>query len=212
MADEGQIPSTPPQPQLTPKSFLQEGIAPRFKQRVDDLRRRIIALEQEVQDHLNAQATVKVVIAGEGGGTWYLNTQAGEMAVETEPAFPPLMTTYQSYNDWQATVTSGEAMLAPGQGGGQGQLTKSRIERLKTLQGVLRFTFTDFPDGSEHGFDLQFGEGECPATPQTVMSIKVEDAHKMARGELNPQSAFMGGIIKVSGDMALAMQFGAAMM
>ena len=44
------------------------------------------------------------------------------------------------------------------------------------------------------------------------MSIKVEDAHKMARGELNPQAAFMGGIIKVSGDMALAMQFGAAMM
>jgi putative sterol carrier protein len=34
----------------------------------------------------------------------------------------------------------------------------------------------------------------------------------MARGELNPQAAFMGGIMQVTGDMALAMQFGTAMM
>jgi hypothetical protein len=212
MADEGQISSMPPQPQTTPESFLQESIAPRFKQRVDDLRRRILTLEQEVQDHLGAQTTIRVVIEGEGGGTWYLNIKAGEMTVGTEPAFAPLMTTYQFYTDWQVTVTGNEAMLAPGQGGGQRELTKSRIERLKMLKGMIRFTFTHFPDGSERGFDLQFGEGERPAAPQTVMSLKIEDAQKMARGELNPQVAFMNGTIKVSGDMALAMQFGAAMM
>jgi putative sterol carrier protein len=44
------------------------------------------------------------------------------------------------------------------------------------------------------------------------MTLKAEDARKMARGELDPQVAFMSGLIKVSGDMALAMQFGAAMM
>jgi putative sterol carrier protein len=42
--------------------------------------------------------------------------------------------------------------------------------------------------------------------------MKAEDAQKIARGELNPQMAFMTGAIKVVGDMALAMQFGAAMM
>ena len=176
------------------------------------MRREIIALEQEVQDHLDARATVKVVIEGAGGGVWYLNIKDGEMVLGTTPAFPSLMTTYQSYADWQIVATSGEAMLAPGQGGGQRELAKSRIERLKMLNGMVRFTFTDFPDGAERGFDLQFGEGERPAAPQTVMSVKIEDARKMARGELNPQAAFMGGIIKVSGDMALAMQFGAAMM
>ena len=49
-------------------------------------------------------------------------------------------------------------------------------------------------------------------TPQTTLSMKAEDAQKMARGDINPQLAFMNGTIKVTGDMALAMQFGAAMM
>lgn len=212
MEDDEEIPLTPSQPPITPESFFQESIAPRFKQHIDDLRRKIMALEQEIQDHLNARATVKVVIEGEGGGTWYLNIKDGEMTVGTEPAFPPLMTTYQSYADWQASVVSGEARLVPGPGGAQRELTKSRIDRLKLLKGTVRFTFTHFPDGSERGFDLQFGEGERSADPQTVMTMKVEDARKMARGELNPQVAFMNGLIKVSGDMALAMQFGAAMM
>lgn len=48
MADGEQTPLTPPQPLITPESFLQESIAPRFKRRIDDLRRRIVALEEEV--------------------------------------------------------------------------------------------------------------------------------------------------------------------
>jgi len=68
------------------------------------------------------------------------------------------------------------------------------------------------PDGSEQSFCIQLGDGERPALPQTVLSIKAEDAQKMARGEINPQMAFMSGVIKVTGDMAIALQFGAAMM
>jgi len=103
-------------------------------------------------------------------------------------------------------------LFGPGGRTNQNELTKSRIERLKLLKGLIQFTFTDLPDGSEQSFCLQLGEGERPAAPQTVLSMKAEDAQKMARGEINPQMAFMGGIIKVNGDMALAMQFGAAMM
>ena len=103
-------------------------------------------------------------------------------------------------------------LFGPGARTNQSELTKSRIERLKILKGLLQFTFTNLPDGSEQSFCIQLGDGERPATPQTVLSMKAEDAQKMARGEINPQMAFMGGIIKVTGDMALAMQFGAAMM
>jgi len=202
------------QPPVTPEAFFKEKVAPQFRRRIDDLRRQILSLEQQVQERMAAQATVRVVIEGEGGGTWYLNVSGGEMTVTTEPVFPPLMTVYQprAYFDWATTIATEAGLFGPSARSTQSELTKSRIERLKLLKGLLQFTFTDLPDGGEQSFFLQFGEGERPATPQTVLSMKAEDAQKMARGEINPQAAFMGGVIKMTGDMALAIQFGTAMM
>jgi hypothetical protein len=201
-------------PQLTPESFFKEKVASQFGRRIDDLRRQIMSLEQQLQERLAAQATVRVVIEGEDGGTWHLNVNKGEMTVTADPAFPPFMTVYQprAYFDWAASMAADTGLFGPGARNNQGELTKSRIERLKLLKGLIQFAFTNLPDGSEQSFCIQLGEGERPAMPQTVLSIKAEDAQKIARGEINPQMAFLNGTIKVTGDMALAMQFGAAMM
>jgi hypothetical protein len=136
------------------------------------------------------------------------------MTVTAEAAFPPVMTVYQprAYFDWSASLAASSGLFGPGGRGNQGELTKSRLDRLKILKGLLQFTFTDVPDGGAHSFCLHFGDGERPATPQTVLTMKAEDAQKLARGELNPQVAFMSGVIKVTGDMTLALQFGTAMM
>src|SRR5215510_8390315 len=211
----GNTPAPPlTQAQTSPETFFKEKVAPQFSRRIDDLRRQIINLEQQIQERTAAQATVRVVIEGETSETWYLNVNKGEMTVTAEPAFSPLMTVYQprSYFDWAASMATEAGLFGPGARGTQGELTKSRIERLKLLKGLIQFTFTHLPDGGEQSFCIQLGDGERPATAQTVLSMKAEDAQKMARGEINPQMAFMGGIIKVTGDMALAMQFGAAMM
>jgi hypothetical protein len=206
--------STPAQPPITPEAFFKEKVAPQFSRRLDDLRRQIFNLEQQIQERSAAQATVRVVIEGDSGGIWYLNVSKGEMTVTAEPAFSPLMTVYQprSYFDWAASMATEAGLFGPSARGNQGELTKSRIERLKLLKGLIQFTFTHLPDGGEQSFCIQLGDGERPAAAQTVLSMKAEDAQKMACGEINPQMAFMGGIIKVTGDMALAMQFGAAMM
>ncbi len=204
-----------PQPSpVDPETFFKEKVAPQFRRRIEDLRRQLLSVEQQIQERMTAQATVRVVIEGEGGGTWYLNVNNGEMTVGTEAAFPPLMTVYQprSYFDWAVSIATDAGVFGPGARTNQSELTRSRIERLKALKGLIKFTFTHLPDGGEHSFFLQLGDGERPATPQTILSMKAEDAQKMARGELNAQMAFMGGIIQVTGDMALAMQFGAALM
>ena len=205
---------TPPQPPLIPEAFFKEKVAPQFSRRIDDLRRQIVSLEQQVQERMTAQGSVRVVIEGENVGAWYLNVSKGEMTVTAEPVFSPLMTVYQprAYFDWAASMATDAGLFGPGARNNQSELTKSRIERLKLLKGLIQFTFTHLPDGSEQSFCLQLGDGERPAAAQTVLSLKAEDAQKMARGEINPQVAFMSGIIKVAGDMALAMQFGAAMM
>jgi hypothetical protein len=205
---------TPTQPQVTPETFFKEKVAPQFGRRISDLQRQIMNLQQQVQERIAAKGTVRVVIEGAGGGTWYLNVNNGEMNVTAAPAFPLVMTVYQSrsYFDWAATLAAEAGLFGPGARNNQSELTKSRIERLKLLKGLIQFTFTHLPDGGEQSFSIQLGEGERPVAPQTVLSMKAEDAQKMARGEINPQVAFMSGVIKVTGDMALAMQFGAAMM
>ncbi len=207
-------PSAPLPAPLSPEAFLRERVAPQFRRRIDDLRRQIVSLEHQIEERMAAQATVRVVVEGEGGGTWYLNVSGGEMTVSSEPAFPPLMTVYQprSYFDWAAALAAEAGLFGPSARPAQGELTRARIERLKMLKGMIQFVFTDLPDGGEQHFALQLGEGERPATPQTVLSMKAEDAQKLARGELNAQMALMGGIIKVTGDMALAIQFGTSMM
>jgi len=210
MSNESASTSTP----ISPEAFFKEKIAPQFSRRIDDLRRQIVAIEQQIQERLNAQGSVRIVVEGDGGGTWHLNVNKGEMTVTTEPRFPPVMTVYQprGYFDWAVSIAAESGLFGPSARTNQGELTKSRLDRLKMLKGLLQFTFTHLPDGSEQSFCIHFGEGERPATPQTVLTMKADDAQKLARGELNPQMAFMSGVIKVTGDMALAMQFGAAMM
>ena len=205
---------TPSSSQVAPESFFKEKVAPQFSRRIDDLRRQILSLEQQVQDRLNAQGSVQIVVEGEGGGTWHLNVNKGEMTVTAEAAFPPVMTVYQPrpYFDWAISMAADTGLFGPSSRNNQGELTKSRLDRLKMLKGLLQFTFTHVPDSGEHSFCIHFGDGERPAVAQTVLTMKAEDAQKLARGELNPQMAFMSGVIKVAGDMALALQFGAAMM
>ncbi|MGE4091121.1 MAG: SCP2 sterol-binding domain-containing protein [Candidatus Binatia bacterium] len=198
---------------LSPEAFFTDKVAPQFRRRIDDLQRQIISLQQQIQERMSAQGTVRIVVEGDGGGIWHLNVSNGEMTVAAEPTFPPVMTVYQSraYFDWAASMAADSGLFGPS-GRNQNELTKSRIERLQRIKGLLQFTITNLPDGSEQYFYIQLGDGERPATAQTVLTMKAEDMQKMARGEINPQMAFIGGIIKVTGDMALAMQFGAAMM
>jgi hypothetical protein len=206
--------STATSPVISPETFFKAKIAPQFSRRLDDLRRQILTLEQQIQERLNAQGTVRVVVEGDGGGVWHLNVAKGEMTVTNEAMFPPVMTVYQprGYFDWATSMATEAGLFGPSARNTQGELTKSRLERLKMLKGLLQFTFTHLPDGGEQSFCIQFGDGERPATAQTVLTMKAEDAQKLARGDLQPQVAFMSGVIKVTGDMALAMQFGAAMM
>ena len=96
---------TPSSSQLAPESFFKEKVAPQFSRRIDDLRRQILSLEQQVQDRLNAQGSVRVVVEGEGGGTWHLHVNKGEMTVTAESAFPPV-TVYRPrpYFDWAISM------------------------------------------------------------------------------------------------------------
>src|SRR5262245_20932763 len=194
---------------LDPAIFLRDHVAPRSRRQVEELRARITRLEAELADRLGAEATIQLVLEGDGGGTWYLKLRQGDTQVADSPAARPLIRVYQSFRDWE---TLARAELSGADSGGMpagGDLTRSRIERLRGLEGSLEFRL-QAEDGEERPALVQFGTGER-TTPRCTLRVRVDDARRLRTGELSPQAAFMQGLVKLEGDLAFAMQVGAAL-
>ena len=191
---------------LDPGAFLREHVAERLQRRIAELRVQTTHLERELADSLAAEATLAFVLEGEGGGSWYVNVDGENIRVDRAAARPPLVRLSQSRADWEALVRAGLGMGAPP---GTADLTAGRIKRLATLKGTLEFRVTE-PDGGERRVTVTFGADEVTA-PRCAITMRAEDAERLRSGQLTPQAAFMQGLTRLEGDVALAMQVGAAL-
>jgi len=187
---------------IEPGAFLREQVAPRVARRIEDLRSEIDRLHRELADRLSAEATVALVLDGSGGGTWYMNLHDGRMVVETEPAQPPLVSVHQTRADWEALAQAAGGATPMGT-----DLTASRIERLREIRGTLEFRLTT--DDTERRVEVRLGPDGSGA--RCILSLKAEDALRLQSGELRPEVAFMQGLVKLQGDITLAMQLGAVL-
>lgn len=192
---------------LDPAAFLLEHVVPHSAARVAELHSQIARLERELEDRVAAEATVELALEGEGGGTWYLNLRGGETRLGDRPEQPPIVRVRQSRADWEALA--GARLAQTGGPGGGSDLTRSRVERLRGLDGALAFRLV-LEDGRDARVVVQFGRGQS-AEPRCVLSMRAADARRMQAGELPPQAAFMQGLVKLEGDLAFAMQVGAAL-
>jgi len=154
---------------------------------------------------LAAEATLEFVLEGDGGGAWFVNVHGEDVRVERAPARPPLIRLSQSRADWEALARSGLGMGAPP---GAGDLTRARITRLATLKGTLEFRL--ITDDGERRVLVQFGPADA-AGPRCAVTLRADDARRLQGGELTPQAAFLQGVARLEGDVALAMQVGAAL-
>jgi putative sterol carrier protein len=186
---------------IDPATFLREQVAPRVRRRLDDLRAQTQRLEAEIADRLAAEATMELVLDGE---RWFLNLRGGEMQVADAPAAPPLVRVVQSRADWEHLARE----RTPGSSFGV-DLTATRIARLRGLQGGLEFRL--LTDDGERAVQVHFGPAE-PAPPRCTLRMKADDARRLQAGELAPQAAFLQGLVKLEGDVAFAMQVGAALL
>ena len=82
---------------------------------------------------------------------------------------------------------------------------KKRAESSSPLGGKLKFLVDENPvlidgSGEENIVSMSDEESDC------TIEVSTEVLEKLRDGEINPMMAVMGGQIKISGDMGLAMK------
>jgi hypothetical protein len=153
-------------------------------------------------------ATIRVDVAGEGGGRFFLNIEGGRMLPGEDASQAPFLTLRQDRASFDALVAEvGESAMAmlgglSGLTGGM-HLTQGRVENLSSLDGTVGLRVEG--DG---GFEVvtHFGTGPMAEEPAATIRLASDVYGKLRSGELSAPSAFMEGKIQVEGDMQLAMQ------
>jgi hypothetical protein len=195
-----------------PRAFYAERLPAQFNRALDAQE----ALGEEgrrVYDGMCAvNATIRVDVEGEGGGTFHLNIDGGRMSASETAAHPPFLTLQQDRRAFERIAReAGDSAMAllGGLSGlaGEMKLTKARIDNLALVQGLVHFEVT-----GDDGFVLRthFGGDPIPDEPHTQIRLDEAAYQDLRSGQLDPQAAFMNQQIVVEGDMQMAMQLALA--
>jgi hypothetical protein len=166
-----------------------------------------------------------VRLDGKGGGEWLLQVQNGKLHVEPGSRATAAVSVVQSVADWRGALWEGRGgafgrqaaeLFRPADGAASriGDLvagSAAALEQVQALSALLRVSVTG-GEGGDWSLAVKLGPGEIPSEATTSVSLRSEDADAMARGELNPLEAFMGGRIQIAGDVTLLMQLQAIQM
>lgn len=157
-------------------------------------------------------ATIRVDVEGEGGGSFFLNVESGRMHAADAPARPPFLTLMQDRRAFDRLAReagdSAMAMLGGLSGlAGEMRLTRSRFENLSQVKGLVHFEVT-----GDEGFLLRthFGTEPVPVDPTTTIQMDEAAYRDLRNGSLDPQTAFLNHQIVVEGDMQTAMHLALA--
>jgi hypothetical protein len=199
-------------PPPDPRRFYGETIPRQFNASLD-AQQALGEAGRAVYDAMRAvDATIRVEVRGQDGGSFFLNVRAGRMSAGDAPAQAPFLTIVQERAAFERLAReAGDSALAllGGLSGlaGEMRLTRTRVEALGKLKGAVRFAVA-----GEDGFALvtHFGAGPVPEAPDASISVDDDAYRELRSGRLDPAAAFMNGKIKVEGDVQLAMQLALA--
>ena len=198
----------------TPATFFTELLPAQLDAALREQEQAALAAQRLLDGMRAVHTTIRAEIRGEGGGTFYLNVEAGRTSAAAAPLHSPVLNLIQERASFDRLVAEvgGSALGFLGALSGLAQelrLTKARVDLLAGLAGSVHFEVR----GAE-GFALlvHFGPAEPAATPTTTIRVDRDAYLDLRAGRLNPQDALLGGRIELSGDLQLAMQLALAAM
>ena len=191
-----------------PRTFYTRTIPEQFNAALDAHEARGEEARELIEALRAVTATIRVEVQGEGGGSFFLNIDAGRMQPGEAAAQPPFLTLRQDRDSFDALVAEvGESAMAllgglSGLTGGM-HLTRGRVENLASVDGTIGLRVE-----GEGGFEVVSHFGTGPISPEPAATIRIDAGvySKLRSGELSAPSAFMEGKIQIDGDVQLAMQ------
>ncbi len=161
--------------------------------------------------------TVAVKLEGEGGGEWILDVRQSELKVR-DPGTAggePVVTMRQAVADWRAVAVGEEGAidLAPPQASPLDVLFVDPASRqiMNAVKGTVRFEVTGY-QGRTWWMQVKFGTQPESLAPDATIAVDAETYASMLSRKLAPPEAYFSGKIRLTGDTALAMQLGMAML
>lgn len=162
-------------------------------------------------------AALAIRVTGDNGGDWSACLDGGEVKIEEGLKSDAVVTFVLNEKNFVEAVTGEMEDLMPPPPEGSGDVdpakaaeqAKSRMETVKNIQGSLKYVIED--DDKPFEVMIKFA-GDLKDEADVSVIIDRENALAMAKGETNPQAAFMSGQIKIQGDMSILMQLTPLMM
>lgn len=192
-----------------PQTFFREQLPAQFNRALAQQEQAVKAAQKTLDGMRAVDATLCVVV---DGTPHHLNIAGGQMSAAQEAAQPPVLTLVLDSAGYARLVREAGDSAMGFLGGlsglaGEMKLTKSRLENLRGVKGALRFEVA-----GDDGLVLttHFGPDPIPEQPDATLSVDPDTFAALRAGTLDPQQAFLGGKIRVSGNMQLAMQLALA--
>jgi putative sterol carrier protein len=190
---------------ITPAKFFEEWLPTQ------------VAAFKDMIGALGAGVSVAMSCKVIGAGEWSMVLADGTVKIEKGLRSDALMTAVMEERNFIEAITGkmDDVMLAPP---GTENLTpdeaaakaKENLEAVKEVSGILKVAIEDA--NQPFWAMVKFGGGELKDEPDVTVTMDRDTAVAVAKGETNPQAAFMSGRVQIAGDLSILMQISPLLM